>query len=443
MKKIIQMLPWVGKRCRYGFIMLLSLILVLPFPTSGHGLLPTVEDFDITVTGTVVDDTGIPIPGVTVSVQGLSIGTATDLEGKYSITVPEGSTLIFSFIGFESQQIPVENQSEINVTLLEDMASLDEVVVVGYGTQKRVNLTGAVSQVSSEVLANRPITNLGQGLQGMVPNLNVNVNSGAPGRGASFNIRGTTSINGGDPLILVDGVVMDVNLINPDDIETISVLKDAASSAIYGARAAYGVILITTKDGTKSEKAVVSFSSNLSLNKPTARPEYMNSMEYANWMNAANTTTNGSNYFDEETMQHIQAYYNDPDNNEPVFHHSNDPSNMWRYSGNTDWTEVMLRDQYAINNYNLSISGGSDKLNYYTSAGMLKQNGLMKWFDEKYERFNILQNIQYNINSWIEVSMKLTRNVSDQKAIPDNKHGSLANLDNLYMAGGSRPVMPV
>jgi TonB-linked SusC/RagA family outer membrane protein len=443
MKRIIQMLLRIGKYGRYGIVLLLFLNLILSFPASGHGLLPTAEDFDITVTGIVVDETGVPIPGVTVSVQGLSLGTATDLEGRYSLTVPEGSTLVFSFIGFESQRIPVENQSEINVTLLEDMASLDEVVVVGYGTQKRVNLTGAVSQVSSEVLANRPITNLGQGLQGMVPNLNVNVNSGAPGRGATFNIRGTTSINGGDPLILVDGVVMDVNLINPDDIETISVLKDAASSAIYGARAAYGVILITTKDGAKSEKAVVSFSSNLSLNKPTARPEYMNSMEYADWMNTANTTTNGSNYFDEETMQHIQAYYNDPENNGSVFHHSNDPSNMWRYSGNTDWTEVMLRDQYAINNYNLSISGGSDKLSYYTSAGMLRQNGLMKWFDEKYERFNILQNIQYNINSWIEVGMKLTLNVSDQKAIPDNKHGSFANLDNLYMAGDSRPVMPV
>jgi len=443
MEKQLQMLQlfWLYPRMIL-VVQLLFLSFIVPAPVNGHALFFQTK-VDIIITGVVLDKGGIPLPGVTVSVEGLNIGTATGLDGQYSIAVPEGSTLVFSFIGFESQRILVENQSEINITLFEDTAALDEVVVIGYGTQKRVNLTGAVSQVSSEVLANRPITNLGQGLQGMVPNLNVNVNSGAPGRGSSFNIRGTTSINGGDPLILVDGVVMDVNLINPEDIETISVLKDAASSAIYGARAAYGVILITTKDGKRSGNTVISFNSNLSLNKPTARPDYMNSMEYANWMNAANTTTNGFNYFDDETMEHIQAFYDDPENNAPVFRHSNDPSNMWRYSGNTDWTEVMLKDQYAINNYNLNISGGSDKLNYYTSAGMLKQNGLMKWFDEKYERFNILQNIEYNLNPWLEVGMKLTLNVSDQKAIPENKHGSFANLDNLYMAGDSRPIMPV
>jgi TonB-linked SusC/RagA family outer membrane protein len=459
MKKLLHAFCTIGEYALTGFVFqLLFINLIVAAPgnfgetdingTFDHAwvenLFPVqASNEDVKVTGTVVDNTGVPIPGVTVSVPETTIGTATDLDGKYALSVPEGSILVFSFIGFETQRIPVGDQSVINVTLNEDMTSLEEVVVVGYGTQKRVNLTGAVSQVSSEVLADRPITNLGQGLQGMVPNLNVNVNSGAPGRGASFNVRGMTSINGGEPLILVDGVVMDVNLINPNDIETISVLKDAASSAIYGARAAYGVILITTKEGNRSGKTVVNFSSNFSMNKPTSRPEYMSSMEYANWMNAANTTTNGYNYFDDETMQHIRAYYEDPVNNEPFFHHSNDPSNMWRYSGNTDWTEVMLKDSYPIHNYNLNISGGNERLSYYTSVGVLQQKGLLKWFDEAYNRFNILQNIKYNINSWLEVGMKATLNVSNQNNIPDNKWGSFANLDNLYMAGDSRPIMPV
>ncbi|SDN00735.1 TonB-dependent receptor [Kriegella aquimaris] len=396
------------------------------------------------IIGTIADSKGIPLPGANIIEKGTTNGVTADFDGNFSISVQdENAVLIVSYIGFATKEVSLIGQTSISVILEESTSGLEEVVVVGYGTQKKVNLTGAVSQISSEVLEDRPITNLGQGLQGIIPNLNINLNSGAPGRGASFNIRGTTSINGGEPLILVDGVEMDVNLINPEDIETVSVLKDAASSSIYGARAAYGVILITTKLGKKTDKPTISFSTNVSLNKPTGRPEYMNSMEYANWMNAANTNTNGSNYFDDETMERIEAYYNNPEQNEAVFHHSVDPSNLWRYNGNTNWTEVMLKDHYPINNYNLSISGGGDKVSYYTSLGLLHQKGLMKWFDEDYKRINILQNVKYKINSWLEVGMKATFNIADQNDIPDNKRGSFSNADNLYMAQDSRPIMPV
>src|SRR5690606_27958255 len=188
------------------------------------------------------------------------------------------AVLVFSFVGFMSREIIVGNQTAINVTLLVDEKSLEEVVVVGYGTQKKVNLTGAVSHVNSDVLENRPLSNVAQGLQGIIPNLNISQPSGALGASANFNIRGFTSINGGSPLILINGVPGDVNMLNPNDIQEVSVLKDAASAAIYGARGAFGVILITTKKGGE-HKPKVSLSMNYAVNKPTVFNDIMDSKE--------------------------------------------------------------------------------------------------------------------------------------------------------------------
>src|SRR5690606_1570856 len=212
------------------------------------------QQADVTVTGTVTDSNGQPIPGVTISVSGTTIGTATDLDGIYVITVPEGSTLTFSFIGYVSQNIPIGAQSVIDVALQEDISSLDEIVVVGYGEQKKVNLSGAVDNITSKDLAALQVNTIGEALQGQLPGVYVAVADGKPGRSAGFNIRGNTSINGGSPLIVIDGVPQsssDLNNISPHDIEEISILKDAASTAIYGARASFGVILVTTKRGSK------------------------------------------------------------------------------------------------------------------------------------------------------------------------------------------------
>lgn len=203
--------------------------------------------------GVVKDATGEPIIGASVSVKGTKNATVTDLDGAFTLQgVTKGTTIVVSYIGFVNSEIKWDGRS-LNVTLQEDTQGLEEVVVVGYGTQKKANLSGAVANVDGKVLENRPITNIGQGLQGVVPNLNVSMNSGgAPGASSSYNIRGNTSLNGGSPLVLVDNVQMDANLVNPDDVESISVLKDASSAAIYGARAAYGVILITTKKGRRA-----------------------------------------------------------------------------------------------------------------------------------------------------------------------------------------------
>ncbi|MEO5603809.1 MAG: carboxypeptidase-like regulatory domain-containing protein, partial [Cyclobacteriaceae bacterium] len=204
----------------------------------------------ITVSGTVSEEAGNRLPGVNVVEKGTTNGTTTDASGKFTLNVrDESSVLVFSFIGYATQEVSVGNRTDFTINLQADVTALQEVVVVGYGTQEKVNLTGAVGVASGEALQNRPIANVGEGLQGLVPNLNVNIRNGDPTSPIEFNIRVYESINGGQPLVLVDNVPMDLNRINPNDIASISVLKDASASAVYGARAAFGVILVTTKKG--------------------------------------------------------------------------------------------------------------------------------------------------------------------------------------------------
>ncbi|MEG0602292.1 MAG: TonB-dependent receptor plug domain-containing protein, partial [Mucinivorans sp.] len=206
------------------------------------------------IKGTVTESgSGDPLIGVTIAVKGSTQGGAmTDANGSFSIKAPDNSTLVFRFLGMLTKEVKTTpSMGNLKVIMEPDAMSMEEVVVVGYGSVKKVNLTGAVASVSGKELADRPLLNVGQGLQGVVPNLIVTPGNSRPGKGSDFNIRGVTSLNGGSPLILVDGVQMDINLINPDDVESISVLKDAASSAIYGARAANGVVLVTTKKASK------------------------------------------------------------------------------------------------------------------------------------------------------------------------------------------------
>src|SRR5690606_36303893 len=196
---------------------------------------------------------GMGIPGVNILIKGETTGTVTDVEGNYALNVPnDDDILVFSSIGYISQEVPVEGRTTLNVSLEEDTQNLDEVLIVGYGTHKKINLTGAVSQVTAERLEDRPVANLDQALQGVSPGLNVSTNTnlgGEPTAPMGIDIRGVGSLSGGSPWVLVDGAPMDMNSINPADVESISILKDAASTAIYGSRAAYGVILITTKSG--------------------------------------------------------------------------------------------------------------------------------------------------------------------------------------------------
>lgn len=394
-----------------------------------------------TIKGKVIDTNGDAVIGANIVEKGTTNGTTTDVDGNFSINASSGSTLVITFIGYIRQEVKADIKRKMEIILQEDSETLEEVVVVGYGTMKKADLTGSVATVGSEVIEDRPLTNLGAGLQGAIANLNISSSNGAPGTGSTFNIRGTTNLSGGGPLILVDGIEMDPNLINPQDVKDVTVLKDAASASIYGARAAFGVILITTKTGFVTQKPVVSLSANYSINVPTVHADYMNSMEYTQWMNDANTTSNGSNYFDDITMEHVRNYYNDPQNNLPVFHHPDDSPSKYRYCGNTDWYKALNKNNYPMQQYNISVQGGSETAKYMTSAGMFQQDGISKWTDEDFKRFNVLQHVNYKVNNWLQVGLRATLSMVKMNTGPQNKYGN--NSLGATIPGDSRPLMPV
>ncbi|WP_245904020.1 SusC/RagA family TonB-linked outer membrane protein [Dysgonomonas alginatilytica] len=405
----------------------------------------------IALTGTVVDENNEPMIGIGIVVKNSTIGTATDIDGKFSITVPNtNSVLNFSFIGYKSQEITVGSQRKINVVLKEDLQLLDEVVVVGYGTQKKANLTGAVAQVSGEVLENRPIVSVGQGLQGVIPNLNVNIRSGAPGQSSSFNVRGNTSLNGGSPLVLVDNVQMDLDLINPEDIASISVLKDAASASIYGARAAYGVILVTTKNGKRDQKPQVSFNTQGYWQSPAKKIETINSMEYLKMIDIAYQNGGGSgHYFNPAIYEHAEKYYNDPKNNSPVFYDPEINPNKYQYAGNTNWWNEIYKSSSFSQQYNIGITGGSKNSTYYTSVGYNNVNGLLKEANDNYQRFNINTNVSSDIAKWLNVSGKVMYNHSKEvhpsggtSAANSTAYAGISNYSG-YLKNDLSPLMPV
>ena len=265
-----------------------------------------------TVSGIVKDATGETIIGANVSVKGTTTGTITDIDGKFSLNVPAGSTLKISYIGYQDFETVITTQSTLDVVLKVDSKTLDEVVVVGFGSQKKVNVTGAVSMVGSEVIESRPVQNVSQALQGVVPGLNFSVNTsgGALDNSLNVNIRGAGTIGDGSsssPLVLIDGVEGNMNAINPQDIESISVLKDAASASIYGARGAFGVILITTKSG-KSGRTNVNYSGNVRFTDALAVPDMLDSYKFAQYFNEAAKNSGQGAVFSETQMQRILAY---------------------------------------------------------------------------------------------------------------------------------------
>lgn len=354
------------------------------------------QEKKIIVTGNVKDANGEPLIGVNVIIKGTTKGTVTDVNGNFSLSdVSPKAVISVSYIGYQTLDIPAKE--EIKIVLKEDSEALDEVVVIGYGVQKKADLSGAIATVPTKVLENRPVLNVGQALQGSVANMNVTIGSGQATDSPSFNIRGTTSLNGGDPLIVIDGVVSsagELNRMTPTDIGSISVLKDAASAAIYGSRAAFGVILVTTKTAGQ-EKLTINYNNNFALRKLTSMADvitdpYMvastrNTMSYP-WYNLYNA----------DQLAYAKKVSEDPS----VSPYYLNPDGTYSYFGSTDWFDEAYKDLSFSTNHTVDISGKTDKLNYYFSANYNFQDGMVKYGTDKFNRYNLRSKLDFKLTDW-------------------------------------------
>ena len=340
------------------------------------------------VTGTVSDMRGEPVIGANVMVKGTRLGTVTDMDGHFALEVPEGATLQVSYIGYVDQSVEVSQQSVLEITLEEDTQALDEVVVVGYGAQKKVNLTGAVSTVKMEALEDRPITNATNALAGVAAGLMVSNSGGStPGyESQKIRIRGQGTLNNSDPLIVIDGMTgLSISDINPQDIENISVLKDAASSAIYGSRAANGVILITTKKGSESAPRIT-YTGNVSFEKVSKRLNLVT--DYADYMEIQNAGLIANGQAARFSQEKIDEWRNDAGQHPTVY-------------PNTDWQDHIYRSPSVVQNHNLSVTGGSKIVRYNLSFGYVNNPGMI--YNTDYNRYQMRANIDVDVKPWLTI----------------------------------------
>nr|WP_299382957.1 TonB-dependent receptor [Allomuricauda sp.] len=366
------------------------------------------------ISGKVTDRQGNPLAGATVLIKGTTNGVMTDFDGNFEILVSSSeATLVFSYVGYESQEIVIGNDATIDVTLLPSLEALEEVVVVGFGTQKKVNLSGSVDVVDMEILEDRPIANVSQGLQGTIANLNITFANGAPGGTADINIRGFTSLNGGSPLILIDGIPSssaDLTRLNPNDIASISVLKDASSAAIYGARAAFGVVLVTTKEGGKSQ---ITYSNAFIWGKPTITPNPVTDPYIFSRLLDLSTSNTPWNFvtFNDDTYAWARERSEDP----TVPNVRVDPLNpdRWQYMGSTNWNEYFFNKSAFSQNHNVAISGKRDfktaedglsegGVSYYLSGNHTVENGLNRLAEDKWVRDAIRSKVKITPNDWMD-----------------------------------------
>lgn len=418
------------------------------------GLLQAQNHFAIT--GQVLDNTGEPIIGAAVQVKGTSVGTITDFDGKFALeSVQEDATLVFSYLGYVTQEKGVRNQHTFSITLKEDTQHLEEVVVIGYGTQKKVNLTGAVGVANAQDIEFRPVSNATQALQGLVPGLQITQNSGSLEKSPTMNIRGTATIgegSSGNPLVLIDGMEGDLTTINPQDIESISVLKDAAASSIYGSRAPFGVILVTTKSG-KAGKIQINYNNNFRWGSPTVKMKQMDSYRFANYYNeAARNTANNSTelIFTDETLDRILAYQRgEITTTLPLPESGTQWQNAFTTANaNTDWYDLFFKNYNFSHEHNLSASGGNERINFYVSLNYMSQEGLLNLGEERLRRYNGTGKLQATLTDWLKLNYSvrfIREDYTKPSAMNDGLYENLArqnwpnlplydNNGNLYSA---------
>lgn len=390
--------------CLFGWIVA-AMLLLPPVAAMAQSL---------SVTGKVTNrNTQEPVIGASVLVEGTTNGTITGLDGEFTLAdVPSQGTIVVSYIGYTTQRIAVNGKTSFTIALSEDTEMLDEVVVVGYGVQKKVNLTGSVSAVKGDALERRPVADATQSLQGLVPGLLVN-NSGAgrPGSSGTLTLRGQGNLdNTAHPYVLVDGVEMNLSDVNPNDIENISVLKDAAASAIYGARAAYGVILVTTKRG-EDGKARINYQGTVGWSAPTVLPDMVDSYSFAKYWNDGCTNAGSPRLYSEEKMNLLQQYIQNPasvnpwaelpanSNMNPAF--ENSESGV----GNVDYFDLHYKDWAFKQNHNISLSGGGKKAQYYVSGGYYSEDGILRYAKMDFKRYNFAANVNSQLTDWLKLKV--------------------------------------
>jgi TonB-linked SusC/RagA family outer membrane protein len=346
------------------------------------------DDLPVDISGIVTDENGEPLPGATITVQGTTTGTVTDMDGNYSISVPDGATLVFSYIGYETKTIAVGTQSIINIRLSEDAASLEEVVVVGYGTVRKSDLTGSVARIEGDELTNLPAPRADQLLQGRLTGVNVTSSNGAPGAAASIRIRGGNSIQGdNEPLYVIDGFIagtgFNLNNINVNDIQSIEVLKDASAISIYGTRGANGVIMITTKagNGIQGGKPLISLNMYTGLQSTLRKIDWMDGTERAAWGSEYAEVSGESNPFTDPTL-----------------------------IGNTDWQDVISQTA-PLSNVDFSIQGNSERINYYFSANYFNQEGILR--NSGIDRYNFRANLDFKLSDKIRFGARMNTTISN------------------------------
>ena len=364
------------------------------------------------VTGTVLDTAGQPVIGAVAMVPGTNNADVTGPDGTFSLKVSGDTSIEVSCLGYVTQTLRVPaSQAKLKVTLEEDNMMLEETVVVGYGVQKKVNLTGAVTAVDTKDLQDRTTHNLTNMLQGAVPGLNISTSAGNPGSAGTLNIRGITSINSADPLVLIDGTEGDLSRVNAADVENISVIKDASAAAIYGARAAYGVILVTTKTGSdKGGKANVRLSSRIGWEQPTVSTDFETRGYWSVYtVDKFWASDAGKNYttYNAHDMAELLARVNDVTENPArpwVVEEVRNGRKQWVYYANTDWYHELYNDQHPVQQHIISITGGNKDVKYYLSAAYDRQSGIIKMNPDVFQKYNLRAKIDARINKYARIS---------------------------------------
>ena len=376
------------------------------------------------ISGVIVDQAGEAIIGANVSVKGTTNGAITDLDGKYLLKVPnEKVTLVFSYIGYEKQEIALNGRTVLKVILKENVKTTDEVVIVGYGTQKKKFLIGSVSQVGSKELNVSPMTNLSNMMTGKLPGLTSVQRTGIPGNDqTTLAIRGLSTFLDSSPLVLVDGVERMINTVNPNDVENISILKDAATSAVYGVKAANGVILVTTKKGA-SGKAKISYDGSVTVQKNTAFPKFLNGPDYIYWYNKASNMDGYGPTYNADIQTKVMNNY--------------DPEGKY---ANTDWIDALFKDHGLTQQHNVSASGGSENIKYYASLGIMDQKGIIE--NTSYKRYNVRSNIDGNITKELSFQLNLA-GFFEKRHWPGISMSPEAYQNPIQQAIYALPIIPI